>query len=147
MLLPDVCRSRDVRAFLSQQSIALGTDDSLPSARQDIITRLYNSVSDGMDEFLGNIPVLDQLSVTGQNLLSAASNQLNTMPTTVAEDPLSAAEAEAELNAYDNRELEPFVKPICDIFLEIFELNRGNNWLRGRAAVVILHQLLGLLLS
>jgi len=53
------------------------------------------------------------------------------------------AEAEAELNAFEDRELEPFVKPICDIFLEVFELNRGNNWLRGRAVVVVLHQLLG----
>ena len=55
----------------------------------------------------------------------------------------NAAEAEAELDAFENKELEPFVKPICDIFLEVFELNRGNNWLRGRAVVVVLHQLLG----
>jgi sorting nexin-25 len=27
--------------------------------------------------------------------------------------------------------------------LEVFELNKGNNWLRGRAAVVVLQQLLG----
>jgi len=65
------------------------------------------------------------------------------MPTSIGEDPITAAEAEAELNAFEDRELEPFVKPICDIFLEVFELNRGNNWLRGRAVVVVLHQLLG----
>jgi sorting nexin-25 len=65
------------------------------------------------------------------------------VPNTVGEDAISAAEAEAELNAFEDRELEPFVKPICDIFLEVFELNRGNNWLRGRAVVVVLHQLLG----
>ena len=59
---------------------------------------------------------------------------------------MNAAEAEAELNAFEeskDQEMEPFVKPICDIFLEVFELNRGNNWLRGRAVVVVLHQLLG----
>lgn len=56
---------------------------------------------------------------------------------------MTAAEAEAELNAFEDKELEPFIKPICDIFLEIFGLNRGNNWLRGRAVVVVLHQLLG----
>ncbi|KAF5014879.1 hypothetical protein F66182_13985, partial [Fusarium sp. NRRL 66182] len=44
---------------------------------------------------------------------------------------------------FEDRELEPFIKPICDLFLEAFELNRGNNWLRGRAVVVVLHQLLG----
>ncbi|CAL3968768.1 unnamed protein product [Diplocarpon coronariae] len=145
LLLPDVCRSRDLRAFLSQSSIAPGLDRPLDNddSKKDIMTRFYNSVQDGMEEILGNIPVLDQLSVAGQNLLSAATSQLVTMPTTIGDDPLTVAEAEAELAAFEDRELEPFVKPICDIFLEVFELNRGNNWLRGRAVVVVLHQLLG----
>lgn len=144
LLLPDVCRSRELRAFLSQSAIAPGTDTSYDQDdKKDIMTRFYNSVTDGMEDILGNIPVLDQLSVAGQNLLSAATSQLITMPAAISEDPLSVAEAEAELKAFEDRELEPFVKPICDIFLEVFELNRGNNWLRGRAVVVILHQLLG----
>ncbi|RDW72040.1 hypothetical protein BP5796_08074 [Coleophoma crateriformis] len=142
LVLPEVCRSRELRAFLSQSAIAPGVElDS--DDKKDIMTRFYNSVTDGMEDILGNIPVLDQLSVAGQNLLSAATSQLMTMPTTLGEDPMSAAEAEAELNAFEDRELEPFVKPICDIFLEVFELNRGNNWLRGRAVIVVLHQLLG----
>ncbi|APA14893.1 hypothetical protein sscle_13g096630 [Sclerotinia sclerotiorum 1980 UF-70] len=144
LLLPDVCRSRELRAFLSQSALAPDLEDTdAIDNKKDIITRFYNSVTDGMEDILGNIPVLDQLSVAGQNLLSAATNQLITMPGTISEDPLTAAEAEAELNAFEDRELEPFVKPICDIFLEVFELNRGNNWLRGRAVVVVLHQLLG----
>jgi sorting nexin-25 len=97
-----------------------------------------------MDDFLGNIAVLDQLSTAGQNLISAATTELSMAqqgvdPTNVG----SIAEAEAELIAFEDRELEPFVKPICDIFLEIFELNRGSSWLRGRAVVVVLQQLLG----
>jgi len=47
------------------------------------------------------------------------------------------------LNAFEDKEAEPFVKPICDLFLEVFDLNRKSNWLRGRAVVVVLHQLLG----
>ena len=144
LLLPDVCRSRELRAFLSQSAMSPGADgDDDQEDKKDIMTRFYNSVSDGMEDILGNIPVLDQLSVAGQNLLSAAASQLITMPAAISEDPLTAAEAEAELNAFEDRELEPFVKHICDIFLEVFELNRGNNWLRGRAVVVVLHQLLG----
>jgi len=144
LLLPEVCRSRELRAFLSQNDIGLG-DDGLHDHedKKDYMTQFYNSVTNGMEDILGNIPVLDQLSVAGQNLISAATSQLTTMPTSIGEDPITAAEAEAELNAFEDRELEPFVKPICDIFLEVFELNRGNNWLRGRAVVVVLHQLLG----
>jgi sorting nexin-25 len=141
--LPEVCRSRDLRAFLSQSVIQQGEDLLTREDRKDMITRLYDSVTDGMEDILGNIPVLDQLSVAGQNLIAAATNQLNTMPLDIGGDALTAAEAEAELNAFEDKELEPFIKPICDIFLEVFELNHGNNWLRGRAVVVVLHQLLG----
>jgi len=165
LLLPDVCRSRDLRAFLSQSVItpaaahggAAATDrDDANYKQKDMISRLYDSVADGMEDILGSIPVLDQLSLAGQNLIAAATNQLGTVPlgTLAADDPaaaaasiMNAAEAEAELNAFESNnkeeEMEPFVKPICDIFLEVFELNRGNNWLRGRAVVVVLHQLLG----
>ncbi|KAJ5429131.1 PX-associated sorting nexin 13 [Penicillium cf. griseofulvum] len=149
LLLPEVCRSRDLRAFLSQRAILPRKDNARDDEGEtkDLVTRIYNSVADGMDDFLGNFGVLDQLSTAGQNLISAATQQANT--TTVpdsslaAEDAVTAAEAEAELNAFEDRELEPFIKPICDLFLEAFELNRGNNWLRGRAVVVVLHQLLG----
>jgi sorting nexin-25 len=111
--------------------------------KKDMITRLYDSVTDGMEDILGNIPVLDQISLAGQNLIAAATSQMSTMPLGVNGDTMTAAEAEAELNAFENKELEPFIKPICDIFLEVFGLNRGNNWLRGRAVVVVLHQMLG----
>ncbi|KAL0934225.1 intermediate filament protein [Colletotrichum truncatum] len=143
LMLPEVCRSRDLRAFLSQSVIAQGQDLVDREDKKDMITRLYDSVTDGVEDILGNIPVLDQLSLAGQNLIAAATNQLNSMPLPVNEDGVNAAEAEAELNAFENKELESFIKPICDIFLEVFELNRGNNWLRGRAVVVVLQQLLG----
>ncbi|KAH6618048.1 PXA domain-containing protein [Chaetomium sp. MPI-SDFR-AT-0129] len=181
LLLPDVCRSRDLRAFLSQSVITSahlgpgGPEHDEASIKKDMITRLYDSVADGMEDILGNIPVLDQLSLAGQNLIAAATSQLGNVPlAALAEGDAAAAngvagtsgmntaEAEAELNAFENangngpgsaatakdsplalEEPEPFVKPICDIFLEVFELNRGNNWLRGRAVVVVLHQLLG----
>ncbi|KAG6038449.1 hypothetical protein E4U41_004210 [Claviceps citrina] len=143
LCLPEVCRSRDLRAFLSQSVIIPGQDILDREDKKDLVSRLYDSVADGMDDILGNIPVLDQISVAGQSLIAAATNQLNAMPLNVDEDGFPAAEAEAELNAFENKEVEPFIKPICDIFLEVFELNRGNNWLRGRAVVVVLQQLLG----
>ena len=160
--LPEVCRSRDLRSFLSQRAI-IAHDETRPQGDEtkDLVTRIYNSVTDGMDDFLANFGVLDQLSTAGQNLISAATNTAMTPTTTdqqqqqtgalppdtpilaTSEDAVTAAEAEAELNAFEDRELEPVIKPICDLFLEAFELNKGNNWLRGRAVVVVLHQLLG----
>lgn len=147
LLVPAICRSREFRAFLSQAAIASKGANGGQVDAKDFVTRIYNSVSDGMEEFLGNIPVLDQLSVAGQNLISAASAQINGAPIDALDpathDPATASEAEAELNAYEAKEAEPFVKPICDLFLETFELSKGNSWLRGRTVVVVLHQLLG----
>jgi sorting nexin-25 len=145
LLLPDVCRSRELRAFLSQSTIihGKGVDMGDRDDKKDMMTRLYDSVTDGVEDILGNIPVLDQLSSAGQSLIAAAAGQLSAMPLDGNDDGIATAEAEAELNAFENKELEPFIKPICDIFLEVFELNRGNNWLRGRAVVVVLQQLLG----
>ncbi|KAL4930050.1 putative intermediate filament protein (Mdm1) [Aspergillus undulatus] len=147
LFLPEVCRSRDLRAFLSQRAIIPRNETPGVGETKDLVTRIYNSVADGMDDFLGNFGVLDQLSIAGQNLISAATNQQPNAPVTATdtttEDAVTTAEAEAELNAFEDRELEPFIKPICDLFLETFELNKGNNWLRGRAVVVVLHQLLG----
>jgi len=159
-LIPAVCRSRELRAFLSQA--AINPADALQNQTlnsNDFVSRIYNSVADGMEEFLGNIPVLDQLSVAGQNLISAATTQLASTNGAAAVagaqtgslsasgvlsvQPNSDAEAEAELLAFEKQELPPFVKPITDLFLETFELNRENNWLRGRAVIVVLHQLLG----
>ena len=148
LLVPAICRSRELRAFLSQSAITSNDGDAQVDPK-DFVTRIYNSVSDGMEDFLGNIPVLDQLSVAGQNLISAASSQMNGAPAAIdsldpaTQDPATAAEAEAELRAYETKEAEPFVKPICDLFLETFELSKGNSWLRGRTVVVVLHQLLG----
>jgi len=124
------------------------TADGTKIDQGDFVTRIYNSVSDGMEEFLGNMPVLDQLTVAGQNLITAASAQINGtnvdgVNSALAHDPSTAAEVEAEMNAFEDREAEPFVKPISDLFLEVFELQKGNSWLRGRAVVVVLHQLLG----
>jgi sorting nexin-25 len=148
LLVPAICRSRELRAFLSQSAIASNGGNGTQVDAKDFVTRIYNSVSDGMEEFLGNIPVLDQLSVAGQNLISAATAQINGGASAesldpAAQDPSMATEAEAELNAYETKEVEPFVKPIADLFLETFELSKGNSWLRGRTVVVVLHQLLG----
>ncbi|EGP91595.1 uncharacterized protein MYCGRDRAFT_102819, partial [Zymoseptoria tritici IPO323] len=142
LLVPAICRSRELRAFLSQSAIASNGSNGTQVDAKDFVTRIYNSVSDGMEEFLGNIPVLDQLSVAGQNLISAATSQISGGASAesldpAAQDPSTAAEAEAELNAYETKEVEPFVKPIADLFLETFELSKGNSWLRGRTVVVV----------
>ncbi|KAF8939237.1 Intermediate filament protein [Dissophora ornata] len=36
-----------------------------------------------------------------------------------------------------------FTEPLCDLFIELFELKEKNNWLRRQAVVIVLQQVLG----
>ena len=142
--MPEVCRSRDLRAFLSQRTMNPANDSKGEVDQKDRIKGIYDSPMDGMSEIIRNDDaVLDQVPAVVPTLTSAATDALSTSPQAEMKAPVSAAEGEAELNAFETRELEPFVKPICDILLEIFNLKRGQSWLRGRTVVVVLHQLLG----
>ena len=153
LLIPDVCRSRDFRAFLSARSIAPVLDATNAGENgQDFISRMYNSISGGVEDVLGNLPlplpIIDQLSTASTSLITSALQTYQaTNGGTLGGSLSDTAEAEAELAAFDNAartgEQMPFVKPICDLFLETFELNQGKSWLRGRAVVIVLHQLLG----
>jgi len=94
------------------------------------------------------LPMIDQLSTASTSLITSALQTYQAANGGTLGGPLSdTAEAEAELAAFDDAartgEQMPFVKPICDLFPETFELNQGKSWLRGRAVVVVLHQLLG----
>lgn len=151
--LPDICRSRDFRAFLSEQAIptpGVGDAGTLEEQRQDLISRLFQTVSSGVEDVAIDFPVLEHLSMSiplGVNMSSLPS-LVNPTPSLSSEDPKQAAEAEAELSAFQSQQNrvtdgEPFIKPICDLFLELFDLNSSQSWLRGRAVVLVLHQLLG----
>lgn len=141
--IPEVCRSRDLQAFLSQRTITPANDSKGEVDQGDLVPRKYNSVMVGMRGTMGNDTVLDQFSAAGASLASATADQLYTLPQAAVKEPSTPAEVEAELNAFESRELEPFVKPICEFFLEIFNLKRGHSWLRGRTVAVVLRQLLG----
>ncbi|EWC44000.1 hypothetical protein DRE_01352 [Drechslerella stenobrocha 248] len=154
LLIPDVCKSRELRSFLSQQSLPPVPDASEVdnAGEADFISKLYNSIADGMGDVIGTVPRLEQLSAAASSLagfphlngLNSPTETSSKMKARTAEGgEVSVVDAEAEIIAYENKEAVPFVKPICDLFLEVFDLNKGSSWLKGRAVVVVLHQLLG----
>ncbi|KAF3939511.1 hypothetical protein ABW19_dt0207919 [Dactylella cylindrospora] len=153
LLIPDVCKSREFRAFLSQQSLPPIPDANSTenNGEADFISKLYNSIADGMGDVIGTVPMLEHLSAAASSLagfqhpngLQLTEDEANMKARTAEGGEMSVAEAEAELIAYEDKEGVPFVKPICDLFLEVFDLNKGSSWLKGRAVVVVLHQLLG----
>lgn len=53
-------------------------------------------------------------------------------------------EMEKELDVLDNAENRvPFVKPVCDFIIALFALDKSGNWLKARAVLVVIQQLLG----
>lgn len=146
-----VCQSREFRAFLSQRPILTEESNGAPvSESRDFVSKLYESVADGMIDVLGAVPLLDQVSLVGQNLIAAAVSHLDFS----SADPdisdsiedasaMPAIESNQKLDAMGEAKLEPFVKPICDIIIELFGLDSGNSWLGGRTVVMIVQQVFG----
>ncbi|KAI9727574.1 MAG: Intermediate filament protein [Chrysothrix sp. TS-e1954] len=188
---PSICRSIEFRAFLSQQAITSLDGDSSGDLidRRDLVTRIYNSVTDGMEEVLSNVPMRDQLSLAGQNLITAATsatvspyptsphattsssdltrapNDQSTSTTDLTSDPSTAREARLEQRALEpplpldqppppqQPQKQPLIPPIAAAFTAFFQLSHTSptsstyTYLRGRALIVILQQLLGTTIS
>ncbi|RPA77956.1 hypothetical protein BJ508DRAFT_309687 [Ascobolus immersus RN42] len=197
ILLPEVCRCREFRSFLSQQQIAQVPVAAHGETPADLMTRLYNSISDGMEDLVGNLPLLDQLQIPfpspNSGLHSATTTGLSSKDLasqlTETQAELSAFEASTSTLPSTDKPKQPLIKPIADLFLEVFSLSSSattppppatagpssqqspphhthssstssanhlhsppsaskrnpstSAWLRGRAVVVVLHQLLG----
>ncbi|KAK9475761.1 PXA domain-containing protein [Lipomyces japonicus] len=185
--IPQVCQDRAFRAFLSSQDInaygsmeknivgstvadsskstisltnKLDDGDSQHGRSGEVFTRLYSSLSDGMDDLFNNFIVdyrsrvpLDQASedrYTHEGQVNECEDtdsrhSQNSVLISENRERQEISEVEAELGSFEDNKSSsvPFIKPICDLFLELFDLNKGNNWLRGRASVVVLQQLLG----
>lgn len=113
--LPEVCRSKGFRAFLSSENFS---KDSLSNSK-----------------FPSVVNVLEDAGLAGGRPNGIEKeNQAVASENIVAE--IKEAEAEAESAT------RPFVQPICEFFLQIFGLSR-HSWLGGRAVVVVVQQLLG----
>lgn len=107
--MPDVCRGKAFRLFLSSETFSV---DSLASSRAESTNNLADDSSSINDAEAEEIDMRQSIT--------------------------SDIDAEAELDS-----ARPFIQPICDLFIQVFGFDRGNNWLRGRAVVVVVQQILG----
>ncbi|QID87049.1 Intermediate filament protein [Saccharomyces pastorianus] len=86
--------------------------------------------------------------------LNSSSNSTSNSSSVV---DLQTSKDDEELNFYEDErhfftdsgypfysQNKSFVKQICDLFISLFQLNKANSgWLRGRAIITVLQQLLG----
>jgi sorting nexin-25 len=110
--------------------MATSLDDAMlgPSMLDLMYTSLGRQLSD----------VSGLVGVGGEDLLDMLPQALKSGWTKDADIP-SSLPGESEETA-----VSIFTAPICDLFIELFDLKENkNNWLRRQAIVVILQQLLG----
>lgn len=124
--LPEVCSDAVFRSFLSSEHFDL--DKGAEHSRPSIFNRFYQEFS----------PNTETLPYSMEDSKSAAHTQAIIQ---------NIQEMERELKQFDDLERAaadrpPFIEPIFDFIFAVFDLG-AKNWLRGRALLVILQQVLG----
>nr|XP_019014818.1 uncharacterized protein I206_00904 [Kwoniella pini CBS 10737]OCF53599.1 hypothetical protein I206_00904 [Kwoniella pini CBS 10737] len=149
-----ICDNHLLRSFLSRSHMPLqaGSSDAIASstasftslAPHNIVKSLYKTMATSLDDALLGPSMLDMMYTT-------LSRQLNDFGGLVGlggeelNDPIAstATPKEGRIGPMGGESgLTSFTSPICDLFIEVFDL-KENNWLRRQAIVVILQQFLG----
>lgn len=165
VILPVICNSPVLRAFLSRTPSRHGTmDDPTVSvanlsslAPQNLVRSLYKTMATSLDDAMFGPSMLDlmytsltrQLSdVTG--LVGMGSDDLvGLLPQALRDGWAKGAQSPSQSALQLSTSTEEtaasiFTAPICDLFIELFDLKENkNNWLRRQAIVVIIQQFLG----
>ncbi|KAI9483361.1 MAG: PXA domain-containing protein [Benjaminiella poitrasii] len=106
---------------------------------------IYKTVAAGIDDILVEPSMLDLIthrlgeqvtgfSSEGSNNHQANYNYNNTNAQISATDDLS--------DSLKTENFTRFTEPLCDLFIEMFELKDKTNWLRRQAVVIIIQQIL-----
>lgn len=132
------------------KTVAEGIDDLVvaPSMLDLIIQRMGDQV---MYLFQENHPDMAASSSSTQqqqgepdkDVAAAAAAMvadLEDEPTTTAAGSAITAHSSSSVASEG---ITKFTEPLCDLFIEMFELKEKNNWLRRQAVVIILQQILG----
>ncbi|VVT50432.1 uncharacterized protein SAPINGB_P002760 [Magnusiomyces paraingens] len=147
--MPDVCRSKAFRMFLSSETFSIDSvKDYVPKSSKEGTAAAALAATGGkrdsafyLDEYEsdGDEDIYDDTEMSSSGLIGGYNNA--GVPFTQDSGfPTLALEAEAEMEDPSHK---PFIQPICDFFIQIFGFDRGNNWVRGRAVVVVVQQILG----
>src|SRR5258708_21251179 len=157
ILNPVLCKSEELRAFLSRQSTSTEAGNrnvprSLSSfPGQEIVRNVYRSVAESIDDMFFGPSMLD---VMIQRLSRQAAEVAGIIGSPANDEDLIANAVPAPDEAFlqlpvdlevlaGEASVSSFTAPICDLVLSVFELDSKKNWLRRQAVVVILQQVLG----
>ena len=122
-------------------------------ASKGFMKHIYRTVAAGIDDMLIGPSMLDMITQRLGEQITEFSHEADLDLSEPAESakrladpsldaalPFSASSSSAHAVPEG---ITRFTEPLCDLFIEMFELKEKNNWLRRQAVVIILQQILG----
>ncbi|KAK4686234.1 sorting nexin-25, partial [Tremellales sp. Uapishka_1] len=153
-----LCESSLLRSFLSRSVNPVGNAprDTLPTASlsslapHNIVKSLYKTMAGSLDDALLGPSMLDLMSQTltrqvtevAEGFIGGSEDIVSGWLKNGAGGMLKSDSASTAEEVMAEAGVTSFTAPICDLFIEIFDL-KENNWLRRQAIVIILQQVLG----
>ncbi|KAI9266849.1 PXA domain-containing protein [Phascolomyces articulosus] len=118
---------------------------------------IYKTVAEGIDDLFVGPSMLDLITQRmGEQVMdfiqesddSNGEQRVEQTEEAAAAAAAAAAAVTSDPEFSDTLKNSPegitkFTEPLCDLFIEMFELKEKNNWLRRQAVVIILQQILG----
>ncbi|PVH17330.1 uncharacterized protein CXQ87_000214 [Candidozyma duobushaemuli] len=125
LTIPEVCSDPILRSFLSSENFSFS---SLKKPKKNL------------DDILGSL----SLSFSDHDNSKYPEVEMST----TTEFMESIKEMQSELKQFDESQRYtsgkvPFVKPISDFLIDVFDLGSSKSWIRGRALLILLQQVLG----
>ncbi|ORX36019.1 PXA domain-domain-containing protein [Kockovaella imperatae] len=137
-----ICESKVLQNFLSRDTVPLSEIATPQLEPQNIVRSLYRTMATSLDEAILGPSMLDVM-------YTSLNRQLSDIGAMMGGEELSMGALFPVLKqgwTTPSQVLESgpgsFTAPICDLFIEVFDL-KGSNWLRRQAIVVLLQQFFG----
>lgn len=133
-----ICTDKVFRDFLSSDTFSLDVNQRNAAS---MTTKLYNRL---MGQFMYLPQEESQMAAREHTLRHFNSTpEMNEELSMLDEDIEDDDENDLTVGREGRKDDFPFVRPLCDLAITFFQLNRSKVWLRGRAIALILQQLLG----
>ncbi|KAI8640059.1 PXA domain-containing protein [Parasitella parasitica] len=138
-----------------QKSIAAMDDTQQRRVpNKGFMQHIYKTVAAGIDDMLVGPSMLDlitqrlgeqvmEFDQTNASQPTSSNSSRNKVADSVDISTVNVIEPAAELpDSLKAEGITKFTEPLCDLFIEMFELKDKTNWLRRQAVVIILQQIL-----
>ncbi|ORX92016.1 hypothetical protein K493DRAFT_286165 [Basidiobolus meristosporus CBS 931.73] len=151
----DVCKTQEFKTFFCQQNLSLtnrSSNEMLHSRLRrkrsiGFMKHIYQTVAEGIDDMFNGQSTVDIVTQRlGQQvtMLNEASLEDPNNPTRLTNTSVvTVSGPDIGLQPIESEGITSLTEPLCDLFIEIFELKEKNNWLRRQAVVIVLQQILG----